>query len=497
MIGNVVVRSALPAAGALPSRHVLVLVPHDAAIAEVPEADVLRTVLARRNLGWGGNSNAVITGDVSGALVAWQALDRSHSTFGLQQAIRKALEPLFLERPAHLALVIAGTPRDRERFARLAVFTALANSRYRPGGGRERLELLAIHGVSPDLDFASERAVAHGNMIARELTVAAPNRLTPGALRERVRELARTQGWSVEEHSLEDLRRLGCGAFCCVARASPRGDAAIVRIRYRPRRGTSGRVAIAGKGICMDTGGYGMKSARAMHGMHEDMNGAAVALGILHAATALDLPLAIDGWLAIADNLLSPEAYLPGEVVTAFDRTTIEVVHPDAEGRMVLADTLAMAARDAPMALLDFATLTNAMVSALGTRMSGVFSNRPELERAAVECGRTCGERVVAFPLEADYDEALVSAVADIRQCTDLGDADHILAARFLQRFVSGTPWVHMDLSAYRNEAGLGAVSENVTGFGVAWGVEMLGRIARGEDGLAARAARRDLEIVG
>ncbi len=483
MIPNLVVHEAFVAPGAPLPRHVLVVAPGDTSIDDLPEAQALRAILSRKHLQWGRTAHAAIAGDVSGSLVSWVALDRAQSTFELHEAIRKGLEALLRERPAQLALVMAGDAADRERFGKLAVFAALANARHGLGAGRDRLDTLVVHGVSPHVDFSRERAVAHGSVLARDLTLAPPNRLTPGALRKQAAELAQAQGWSVREYPLEELREKGCGAFCSVARGSPRGDAAIVRIRYQPRGAAPvKRVAIAGKGICMDTGGYGMKRPRDMHGMHEDMNGAAVALGILHAATALELPIAVDAWLAIADNLVGPDAYLPGEVVTAFDRTTIEVVHPDAEGRMVLADTLALAAREAPAAILDFATLTDAMVTALGTRMSGVFSNRPWLERAALECGGATGERVAAFPLAADYGEALRSRVADIRQCTDLGVADHILAALFLERFVSSTPWVHVDLSAYRNEGGLGAISESVTGFGVAWGVEMLVRLARDDE---------------
>jgi leucyl aminopeptidase len=208
------------------------------------------------------------------------------------------------------------------------------------------------------------------------------------------------------------------------------------------------------------------------------MNGSAVALGILLAATRLKLPVHLEVWLAIAQNHLSPEAYTQNEVVTALNGTTIEIVHTDAEGRMVLADTLALAAREQPVALLDFATLTGSMAVALGDRMSGVIGNREGLLAKAAEAARISGERVVAFPMPEDYDEALDSPVADVKQCTLDSEADHILAARFLSRFVGDAPWLHMDLSASRCKGGLGAVGSDITGFGVAWGLEMLERLA-------------------
>ena len=141
---------------------------------------------------------------------------------------------------------------------------------------------------------------------------------------------------------------------------------------------------------------------------------------------------------------------------------------------MVLADTLNLAARSKPDVMIDFATLTGSMMVALGSRYSGIFSNREDLIKQAIAAGQRSGERVNAFPLDADYESALDSKIADIKQCTLDGEADHILAARFLMRFIEKRPWLHMDLSACRCEGGLGAAASNVTGFGVAWGVDLL-----------------------
>src|SRR6185312_869382 len=142
-----------------------------------------------------------------------------------------------------------------------------------------------------------------------------------------------------------------------------------------------------GKGICFDTGGHNLKPARHMHGMNEDMNGSAVALGLLMAVTRANAPVNIDCWLAIAQNLISPHAYKQNDVITALNGTTIEIIHTDAEGRMVLADTLTLAARDRPDLMVDFATLTGSMHTALGDRYSGVFATSEELARAAVAAG--------------------------------------------------------------------------------------------------------------
>jgi leucyl aminopeptidase len=293
-----------------------------------------------------------------------------------------------------------------------------------------------------------------------------------------VRELARQRGWRHEEYDVKRLRKMGAGAFVAVAQGSAEDAAAIVQLRYRhPSAGKT--VALVGKGICFDTGGHNLKSARTMLNMHKDMNGSAVALGILSAATALKLPVNLDCWMAIARNDISPRAYRQNEIVTALNGTTIEVMHTDAEGRMVLADTLALAARTKPDLIVDFATLTGSMHVALGERYSGIFATSEALARRAVESGAASGERVCAFPMDEDYDEALESRVADVKQCSLEGEADHILAVRFLKRFTDDRPWLHMDLSAAHCKGGLGAVSTDVTGFGVAWGVEFLGASLR------------------
>jgi leucyl aminopeptidase len=181
-----------------------------------------------------------------------------------------------------------------------------------------------------------------------------------------------------------------------------------------------------------------------------------------------------DAWLAISENNTGPTAYRPQEVVRASNGTTIQVIHTDAEGRMALADTLALAARTRPRLTIDFATLTGACVHALTERYSGVFTNRPELADALIAAGRASGERVWNFPMDADFDSDLDSTVADIMQCALEGKGDHILAARFLQRFIGDVPWVHVDLSSATRRGGLAHVGTDITGFGVRFVLELL-----------------------
>ncbi len=465
--------------------HLLIVLPAGEDWFDAPAREVLQAALRRRGLKPAELASKPVTLELpDGGLSAWLRLDDRHSVFHWQALLRQAMKPLLDEHPAELHIAVYGGDAFRARAARWAAYVAWVNGSPLPSwkGGKPVTPLgrIVLHGVAA-LDLRRERAMAEGNTLARRLTWLPPNLLTPAAYRARIRELARAEGWGLEEYDVRRLRRLKAGAFLAVARGSQHEDAAIVRLTQgKPARVAGKRIALVGKGICFDTGGHNLKPARYMHNMHDDMNGSAVALGLLLAATRLKIPVRLDVWLAIAQNHLSPEAYTQNEVVTALNGTTIEIVHTDAEGRMVLADTLTLAARAKPDVILDFATLTGSMGVALGERMSGVLANRAELAQQAMAAGDAVGERVVAFPVPEDYDEALESQIADVKQCTLEGEADHILAARFLNRFVDDRPWLHVDLSASRCKGGLGAVATDITGFGVAWGVEWLQHLRQG-----------------
>jgi leucyl aminopeptidase len=339
----------------------------------------------------------------------------------------------------------------------------------------ERIVLLGGRKV----DTAHELAAARGNNLARWLTALPPNMLDAAGYRQAIEQLAAQHGLSMRWMDEAALRRCGAHAFLAVAAGSGERTAGIAHLRYRPRgrnvKGTRTDLALIGKGILFDTGGVNLKTHRSMLDMHTDMAGSAVALATLIALSELKAPLAADAWLAICDNRIGPSAYSPQEVVRAANGVTIQVIHTDAEGRMVLADTLALAARTGPRLMLDFATLTGACVYSLTERMSGVFTNRPELAPRLVEAGRASGERVWNFPFDSDYDAELESKVADVLQCTVDGKGDHILAARFLSRFVpEGIPWAHVDLSSATRGGGLAHVNTDVTGFGVRFALELL-----------------------
>jgi len=353
-----------------------------------------------------------------------------------------------------------------------------------------RLAALELY-AAPALDLDRIAASARAGNLVRALTAMPPNRLDASAYRRVLQQLARRHRLAFTWYSQARLQRLGAGAFLAVARGNAARTAGIARLRWRGRspgsrntgggrrpgrlRPSSPDVALVGKGILFDTGGINLKPHRSMLDMHTDMAGSAVALATLVALAELRAPVSVDAWLAISENNIGPTAYRPQEVVRASNGTTIQVIHTDAEGRMVLADTLALAARTHPRLTIDFATLTGACVYALSERYSGVFTNRARLAATLVAAGASSGERVWNFPLDEDFDSDLESPTADIMQCSVDGKGDHILAARFLKRFIGDdNPWVHVDLSSATRRGGLAHVGTEITGFGVRFTLELL-----------------------
>jgi leucyl aminopeptidase len=484
MLAQLTLISALPETA--DTTHLLVLLPKTKALPkDLPHGELLAAVLKRRDMKAGELAKTPVAANAaSGALVAWAMLDFDKDTFALQTQVRKALQALLDEHPKAVSIAVIGDAAQRQRAAELAVYGAWVNGAPLPvtkkKDERKPLQKIELFGWDDKKLFDALKAQAAGNLLCRELTVLPPNELTPAHYRKLLKKLAQENAWQLEEFDTQALRKMGAGAFVAVAQGSHDDDAAIVHLTYTHHKARQ-TVALVGKGICFDTGGHNLKPARYMHNMHEDMNGSAVVLGILLAATRQKLPVNIDCWLAIAQNHIGPKAYKQNDIATALNGTTIEIMHTDAEGRMVLADTLTLASRVKPNLMIDFATLTGSMATALGARYSGVLGNRDELVQSAVSAGKQSGERLCAFPLDEDYEAALDSKVADIKQCTLDGEADHILATRFLKRFVEhDVPWLHVDLSASRCEGGLGSVTSDVTGFGVAWGLRMLQRLYPG-----------------
>ncbi len=403
---------------------------------------------------------------------------RTASAFERLTLAGRAWKDIASVAPRRVLLILPGESRPELLEATLAAVLAgsarLPTFKSKPSRKR-LLEEITVAGSLQGVDVERVLATDRGNHLARWLTSLPPNVLTTSSYARALRALAAREGWAFRFYSQSTLRRLGAGAFLAVTRASG-GAAGIVRLTYRPRRkALRGSLALVGKGICFDTGGINLKPHKSMYHMHEDMQGSAVAVGTLLALSTLHAEFHIDCWLALAENDIGPKAYRPQDVVWAANGRSIQVVHSDAEGRMVLADTLALAARERPDAIIDYATLTGSCVTALTERYSGVFTNRPELQNVLQSAGQASGERVWPFPMDEDYDRDLDSSVADLLQCTPDSKGDHILGARFLSHFVpTRVPWAHVDLASSNNKGGLAHIPTDFTGFGVRWTVELL-----------------------
>jgi leucyl aminopeptidase len=462
------------------SQHLL-LVFVDTVPESMPFQLALAHKLKRSQQSWADMAEKPVSLELAnGALVSAVQINTALSVFEQLTLLRQAVKPLLAERPQSLAIAVVSNHASQNhsnQIARHAAYVALVNAQNLPvlkrqskSGELKSAELsdIRIFGVDALPWVAEVEAAVAGNTVCRSLTLTPPNQQTPRLYRDRLQAMAASQHWQYAEWDYQQLAAMGAGAFVAVAQGSAPQDAAIVKLSYRHAQAQK-TIALVGKGICFDTGGHNLKSAKYMQGMHQDMNGSAVAVGVLQAISAQQLAVNVDCWLAIAQNHIGPNAYKQNDVVTALNGMSIEIVHTDAEGRMVLADTLTLASREQPDVMLDYATLTGSMQTALGSRMSGIVANRAELIAQMVAAGVASGERVVAFPYAQDYDSELDSEIADIKQCTMESDADHIIAARFLGKFIEhDTAWCHVDLSAYSHKDGLGAVASEVNGFGVA-----------------------------
>jgi leucyl aminopeptidase len=385
-------------------------------------------------------------------------------------------------RPRRIAVIVQNTGAGRTSWQEALYAALAAHSFQMPSAksspdGPPPVPAVDILGGSK-LDVRRVVATAEATNLVRHLTALPPNVLDASGYRRLLGVLARRHGLKLHWYNEAALEKLGAGAFLAVSRGNARRDAGIAHLSYRPARRSRDQrtdVALVGKGILFDTGGTNLKTHRSMLDMHTDMSGSAVALASIVTLARLKAPLRVDAWLAISENSIGPSAYRPQEVVRAISGTTIQVIHSDAEGRMVLADTLALASRAKPRMLLDFATLTGACVYALTERMSGLLANHDALADAALAAGTRSGERLWRFPMPDDFDTDIESTVADIAQCSLEGKGDHILAARFLQRFVpKGMPWAHVDLSSSTRRGGLAQVPSEITGFGARFALSLL-----------------------
>ncbi len=297
---------------------------------------------------------------------------------------------------------------------------------------------------------ALEAAVKRGQIVgeainlARDLANTPPAEKTPRTLATTAVGVAARCGLVVEVWEESRLRQEGFGGLLGVAAGSVEPPA-LVMLSHR-KGGDAPPLALVGKGVTFDSGGLSLKPSASMEDMKADMTGAAVVLAALQAVARLDLPVNVDAYLPITENMTGGRALKLGDVLTIRGGKTVEVLNTDAEGRLILADALALAAERAPARILDLATLTGACIVALGPKVAGLFANDDPFAEAVLSACRRTGERAWRLPLDDDYKEALKSHVADLKNVGGKwGGA--ITAAKFLEQFTAGIPWVHLDIA--------------------------------------------------
>ena len=318
---------------------------------------------------------------------------------------------------------------------------------------------------------AAQRAIvadvsitADGVDLARSLINTPPNALPPATLAAEAKAAMRGLPVKVTVWDEKALKRDGCGGILAVGQGSA-NPPRLVKMEYRPARAT-GHYAYVGKGITFDTGGISIKPAANMDEMKGDMGGAAAVIGAVQAIARLQLPVRITAWIALAENMPSGTAQRPGDVITMYDGTTVEVLNTDAEGRLVLGDALGMAVQEKPDLIVDAATLTGAQRIALGSRIAGVMSNDAQARSRVTEIGERAGEALWPMPLPTDLRASLDSPTADIANIGDrLGGM--LTAGLFLQTFIpDGQPWVHVDIAgpSFNDKGAYGYTPKGGTG---------------------------------
>jgi len=322
--------------------------------------------------------------------------------------------------------------------------------------------------------FAGEEAVVDGVLLARDLVNEPANALGPIEFAERAKALE-ALGVEVEILTEKEMKKLGMGSLLGVAQGSPRG-ARMAVMRWNGGKVKDAPVAFIGKGVTFDTGGNSMKPASGMEDMKGDMGGAAAVTGLLHALAARKAKANVVGVIGLVENAVDGHAQRPGDIVTSMSGQTIEVLNTDAEGRLVLADALWYANdRFKPKFMVNLATLTGAIMVALGQHYAGLFSNDDELATRLSAAGQATQERVWRMPLGPEYDKLIDSKNADMKNIGGrYGGA--IIAAQFLQRFVKDTPWAHLDIAGTAMGAPASEINQS---WGSGFGVRLLDRLVR------------------
>ncbi|MBW3611057.1 MAG: leucyl aminopeptidase [Actinobacteria bacterium] len=371
----------------------------------------------------------------------------------------------------------AGGDRARatRAVAEAAGLAAYRFTRYKSDPEPCRLEGLTIvahdaDALAPDLDRA--RVVVEAVCLARDLVNEPAGSLSPTDLAERARTMAEGVGLGVEIVDEVQAAELGLGGLLGVARGSDE-PCRLIKLTYDPP-GATRSVALVGKGITFDSGGLSIKTAEGMMGMKTDMGGGAAVIGAMSALPVLAPSVKVVGFVPATENMPGGRATKPGDVLKTRNGTTVEVLNTDAEGRLVLADGLALAVEEEPDAIIDLATLTGACIVALGPKVAGLMGNDDELVDQVRTAAERAGEPAWPLPLPKEYRKQLDSEVADLKNIGGRS-AGALTAGLFLQEFVGEVPWVHLDIAGpSRSDDDDGAVVKGGTGVGVRTLLELL-----------------------
>lgn len=380
------------------------------------------------------------------------------------QKIAKVIYSQLADLTKHATLWL-GDILEAEQFGQLTL--ALMNQDYRfekyksKASDKPTLSHIVIHATNAQDDLQAvldfNNAINQGQSLARDLANEPPNVCYPAYLAEQAQVLAAMYPdlLTVKVVGEKDMEKLGMNCFLAVSRGSER-EGQLVVMEYNGQAAKSGKkakktnltnpIAILGKGITFDTGGISLKPSAGMGEMKFDMGGAAAVLGMVKALCEARLPLQVVGAMACAENMPSGRATRPGDIVTAMNGKTVEILNTDAEGRLVLCDSLVYLQRYQPKVMLDMATLTGAMVVALGSVRTGVFSNDEDVIFDLEQASDSAYDRIWHMPLDEDYQEQLNSNMADMQNIGGM-PAGSITAACFLSRFVNDIPWAHMDIA--------------------------------------------------
>lgn len=332
-----------------------------------------------------------------------------------------------------------------------------------------RLVLVAPKDTRQVSRAASEAGVrARAVNLARDLVNEPPSVMNPVQLAREAKKVALQGGLRVRVMGPAEMKRIGLNATLAVAKGSD-VPAQFIRLQYIPAKAKK-HVVLVGKGVTFDTGGINLKPSNVawLEIMKIDMGGSAAVIGAMSALRDLGVTSKVTAYIPATENMINGSAYKPGDIVKTYDGTSVEVSNTDAEGRLTLADALSYAiAKDKPDEIVDIATLTGAVVAALGTEIGGLMSNNEALKNRIQTAAKTAGENIWELPLHQPYNETLQTPIADVKSL-GVRFGGGLVAGLFLERFVGKTPWVHLDIAGPAwSEKDAGYIRKGGTGFGV------------------------------